>query len=918
MWAVVRQAKAHFPPLTLLHETACRTCCEPVFESQRRSLVSSWRPIAEALHSARLVSTASFLPPPKSRWSPSNELPAKLGFVQSQRRTSRKKNLKAVHQSQKATSNQTSSPPRAARQALRPVKAGSPPVKKVRRNQKKHRHSTDLEDLGDAPNSLPHFDRQVKRLQQRPIAALPRTPQFFVRFGPPMTAEDLTHDAPSVFVESRKLLDDVLERREKLQSAPDFVAPDTPFWRVPAKLRKKKTPKWQAKAEGEEETSKVENPSEAAEQLKGIVNLGRPPGGRRAEPLSPAKASIKLLDEGESMPHDSEETVQSEAEQDSASSFSHASRPLRPEQSLIASLRQKAADFARTGANPDLVESMAEALRHHPGTERAARIREMRSCVMDFETLIQEGKASVSNCNELIRAQALQGRMEEAVQTHDSMKLHGYEPDSETFVSLLLGAAQHGDAELARRFFLKMREQLVSATPKVYAALIHAHVRAGDTASGYSLLRKMEDERVQPDVVVHTILINGLVHEGRLETAWEEFHSIRTWKLIQPDEVLFTVMIKACAMASEAERALNLLDDLRISGLYPTDITYGELIRAMSSSQDHAKKAFDFYRQMQAEDLPISSFVFEHLLRACAQLGDPKRAKTTIHEMREYGLVLSPVMYCHLVSLFASAMRRPHTSENEKLQNLRYAWNVVAEARRACESRINWTSMLNEVLRVYVAGGFAEFAVEMLPQYAEFGVNPDADTWAHLLRMFGDDLKDVGRFFLLWDTVPQDIKLSDDLYHLALEMALQSRSSQQTCAVLEQMYSVSVFPTPQLAERLAKAGRHVIQIHQQIGKFISLNRDLKIAAAKRETALLQTHMDEREAYLAADGLTVRSPTPEQEYRDRYFDQLHKQGVFKRPWLPFGEYLASKQKGGEAYAKRHDKPRPNLLSANGPS
>ena len=240
------------------------------------------------------------------------------------------------------------------------VKAGSPPVKKVRRNQKKHRHSTDLEDLGDAPNSLPHFDRQaghyvlhivhtgvdpspltmkgraslkgphspclhnclqllvcvflnqvqVKRLQQRPIAALPRTPQFFVRFGPPMTAEDLTHDAPSVFVESRKLLDDVLERREKLQSAPDFVAPDTPFWRVPAKLRKKKTPKWQAKAEGEEETSKAENPSEAAEQLKGIVNLGRPPGGRRAEPLSPAKASIKLLDEGESMPHDSEETVQ--------------------------------------------------------------------------------------------------------------------------------------------------------------------------------------------------------------------------------------------------------------------------------------------------------------------------------------------------------------------------------------------------------------------------------------------------------------------------------------------------------------------------------------------------------------------------------------------------------------------------------
>ena len=69
-------------------------------------------------------------------------------------------------------------------------------------------------------------------------------------------------------------------------------------------------------------------------------------------------------------------------------------------------------------------------------------------------------------------------------------------------------------------------------------------------------------------------------------------------------------------------------------------------------------------------------------------------------------------------------------------------------------------------------------------------------------------------------------------------------------------------------------------------RFIALNRDLRVATAKRETAaasacwqrqlslvgpsapqaLLQTHMDERDAYRAAEGLTVRSPTPEQDGR----------------------------------------------------
>ncbi|CAE7681431.1 unnamed protein product [Symbiodinium sp. CCMP2592] len=873
-------------------------------------------------HSLRWASTASFLPPPKRRWSPPSRLPASLGFASPELRKSR---------SPKELNRRAGPGPSTPQKAKTTVPPEASPRKK---GGKKHRHSTDLEELSSQPPHLPAVprfgQRQAKKLAQRPVAALPRTPQFFVRFGPPMTAEDLTHDAPSVLVESRKLIDDVLERRDKLQSAPDYVAPDTPFWRVPAKRRNKKGPKWEFHPQDAQDDGEA-----AAEQLQGIVDLGdrnplgRTPGGRRrSEPLSPSNATSKLLRAGPQpdlpvagpTPEELHRELDSPLDDIDAgaaggvveTSGGATQRPSRrPEDSLISTLRRKASEYAQTGVDPELLQSLSEALQHHPGTERAARLREMQSCDKDFEALVMEGKASVANINELIRAQALQGRMADAMQTHDAMKLHGYAPDAETFVSLLAGAAHQRNADLARKLFLKMREQLISATPRVYATLIQAHVRAGDTASGYALLRKMEDESIQPDVVVHTVLINGLVNEGRIERAWEEFHAARTWKLIQPDEVLFTVMIKACAIMQEAERALNLLDDLRTCGLYPTDITYGEIIHAVSTTSDHARKAFDFYRQMQAEDLPVSAFVFEHLLQACRHLGDAKRAKTVVEEMGEQNVVLSPVMYNHLVGLFATAMRRPHVADVERLQNLRHAWGVVSAARQAYADKLDWTSLLNEIVGVYVAGGFSDFAMDMLPQYAVFGAEPDADTWEHLLRMLGE--RDIGRFFTLWNTVPKP--LPEELYHLALDVALRSRSSQQTCAVLEEMYTVPVFPSPQLTERLARAGRHIVQIHHQIGKFIALNRDVKVASAKRETALLQTHMDERDTYRAAEGLTVRSPTPEQEFRDRYFDKLKQQGVFRRPWLPFGEYLVSKQKGGEAYARRHDKPRPNLLATS---
>lgn len=823
-----------------------------------------------------------------------------------------------------------------------------------RRRRKKgpHKHGTDLQDLGspDADGAVLPVDSatlgRVRRLLRRPVAPLPRTAEVLVKYGAPMSAEDLTFDAPSVFVESRQIIDEVLERRQALQASPDYVAPDTPFWRVPPKMRKKPKVQWQEEdpeRDGEgggvpgggtalAEVGQAATASEAADRLKGIVNLASPGKRWQAAMVSPARGASRVL---ATPPDDAEEkpagdpasedgqpasTAAPKAPIASAGRAQHDRRSATSKRRdagshLIASLRERAVEFATTGVHPDIQESLEQALQHHPGTERAARLREMRACTKDFQDLVSEGTASVENFNELIRAYGMQRRMSDALKLHDTMQAHGFTPDEETYVSLIVGASVQRDAELARQLFLQLRSRLLPATPRIYATMIKAHVRAGDLASGFSLLRKMEDERLKPDVVVHTVLIDGLVKEGKLEKAWEQFHSIRTWKLISPDEVLFTVMIKACAKAKEAERAMNILDDLRMTGLYPTDLTYGELMHAVASTPSHAHKAWDFFRQMQAEDMPVSPFVFGQLLVACRTLGDAKRAREVVRDMHQHGIALRPAMYCDIVGLFATAMHRPKTTEGERLQNLQCAWHVVAEARRHYGAGgLDWARLLNEVMAVYIAGRMPHFAVEMLRQYAVFGVEPDATTYRQLCEMLGHELKDVGRFFALWEVLPRNPQPPDDLYQLALEMALESRSARRTCAVLEEFHVARVFPSPQLTDRLAKAGRHVVQIHHMVGKLVALNRDLKADRARRETALLQTHMDERDLELAVEGKTWKSPTPEQEERARFFDKMKKKGLFTRPWYPKAEYKQLRKKGGPAYARKHDKPRPNLLAA----
>ncbi|PFH36480.1 pentatricopeptide repeat domain-containing protein [Besnoitia besnoiti] len=586
--------------------------------------------------------------------------------------------------------------------------------------------------------------------------------------------------------------------------------------------------------------------------------------------------------------------------------------------SLVRQLKRRALQYEATGVDPSLLDAWASSAGYYPGIERHQRATELRELSrLSFQDLLASGRGSVKNFNALIKARVYADDFAAALDILEKMGRHGFPPDEESFVHLIGGAARQGDSAAARMLFLKMRCALASPpSSRVYAALIQAHVAAGDLVSAFALLRKMDDEHIAADCVVHTVLIDGLVKAKKLRKAWRTFWNMRTWKGIEPDEVLFTVMIKACAVRGEAERAVNLLDDLRASGLHPTDVTYSELMHACCDRKDFASKCFHFYQQMLAEDMPITPAVYAFLLRACAAQGNVKRAKDVVRQMVAENVPFSPYLYTLVIRVFASAMRLPRVSDAERIANLRYAWHIVQDMR-AKGVKLE-TKTLNALLEVYVAGGFSQYAVEMLKHYHELGCEPDIYTYKALLTMFARDLKDVGRFFALWDFMRRHTSLSPppDLLHLALSTAMDSQSASRTVKVLQEMYALKVFPTPQLTDRLARVGREITAIHEMIGLFVKLQKQDVFEKNRKEQQLLQTQIDEHELKVFANrGVTLRADhTPEQEVRKEFFDKQDKAkkakyGGNRRPWMPLGEFLQSKQKGGENFAKKHDRPRP---------
>ncbi|KEP65065.1 UNVERIFIED_CONTAM: pentatricopeptide repeat domain-containing protein [Hammondia hammondi] len=586
--------------------------------------------------------------------------------------------------------------------------------------------------------------------------------------------------------------------------------------------------------------------------------------------------------------------------------------------SLVRQLKRRALQYEATGVDPSLLDTWASSVGYFPGLERHQREQEMRKLApLSFQSLLESGRGSTKNFNSLIKAKVFFSDTAAALDVLEKMARHGFPPDEESFVHLIGGAARKGDSACARMLFLKMRATLSSPpSARVYAALIQAHVAAQDLPSAFALLRKMEDEHIPADCVVYTVLIDGLVRAKKIRKAWRTFWTMRTWKGLEPDEVLFTVMIKACAVRGEAERAINLLDDMRASGLHPTDVTYAELMHACCDRKDFASKCFHFYHQMLAEDMPITLPVYAFLLRACAAQGNVKRAKDVVRQMVRENVSFSSYMYTLVIRVFASAMRLPRVSDAERIANLRYAWHLVQDMRaKGVEIE---SKTLNALLEVYIAGGFSQYAVEMLKQYHVLGCEPDIYTYKALLTMFAIDLKDVGRFFALWDFMRRHTSLSPPpaLLHLALSTAMDSQSASRTVKVLQEMYALKVFPTPHLTDRLARVGREITAIHEMIGLFVKLQKQDVFDKNRKEQQLLQTQIDEHELKVFAErGVPLKGDvTPEQEVRQEFFDKQDKLkkakfGGNRRPWLPLGEFLQSKQKGGEAYAKRHDRPRP---------
>ncbi|TYG78024.1 hypothetical protein ES288_D02G024200v1 [Gossypium darwinii] len=180
--------------------------------------------------------------------------------------------------------------------------------------------------------------------------------------------------------------------------------------------------------------------------------------------------------------------------------------------------------------------------------------------------------------------------------------------DVVSWTSIIVGAAQHGQAEEALSLYDNMILNGVKPNEVTFVGLIYACSHVGLVNRGRELFKSMvEDYGIHPSLQHYTCLLDLLGRSGHLEEA----ESVINLMPFKPDEPTWAALLSACKQYRNAKMAIKFADHL--FSLKPEEpSTYILLSNTYASSGlwEHASKARQLLESLEVRKEPGYSYIY--------------------------------------------------------------------------------------------------------------------------------------------------------------------------------------------------------------------------------------------------------------------------------------------------------------------
>lgn len=153
----------------------------------------------------------------------------------------------------------------------------------------------------------------------------------------------------------------------------------------------------------------------------------------------------------------------------------------------------------------------------------------------------------------------------------------------------------------------------------------------------------------EPDIVTYSTLVKGFCNSGNLDRAISILKDMRSEGKFTPDEVMYNSLLDGCAKEHRPNDALRLLDEMKESGVAPSNYTLSMLVKLMGRCR-RVNQAFTIIEEISREyGLKVNIQVYTCLIQACFNNRQALKAVSLHEQIIKEGLCPDEMTYSVLV-----------------------------------------------------------------------------------------------------------------------------------------------------------------------------------------------------------------------------------------------------------------------------
>ncbi|KAJ7513884.1 hypothetical protein O6H91_23G018400 [Diphasiastrum complanatum] len=379
-------------------------------------------------------------------------------------------------------------------------------------------------------------------------------------------------------------------------------------------------------------------------------------------------------------------------------------------------------------------------------------------------------------------------------------KQYWFEADFELITKVCNACSHKGVISGARGLFDMLKRSLLAPEASTYAALINAYLKEGreeSVKSAWELYHEMKQQGgYEPSSDVKFSLFCALTEKPQKSLKWLEqadglFETIKS-SGVAPSTEMYASLIHLHALNSDAERVIDLLQEMKASGLIVSSDIFRIVLNMWAKVGDYQKME-EFYAENIDVDEP-DWYNYVLLIEAYLKGGLRSKALQVLDEMVLSVGTLKKEMYEAAIRVMAQADERE------------YAENLLKEFEETnCHSS---QSAYNAVMEMYVRQHLFDEAEMLFERMETKGCRPDEDSYnslimLHLERGQFEKAEEAYERMLRKETLNPNQKT----YSLMLEAFGKAGQLAKVCQVYEQLSSHNYAVPFELRQYLKAAGR---------------------------------------------------------------------------------------------------------------